>query len=69
MKTRKKRSDEYTEKVQVTDVFDKGPTKEEIAAEKVKIEKGIETEDFVEILNTNVLKNKQILIQKKNVFF
>ncbi len=38
MKTRKKRSGEYTEKVQVTDVFDKGPSKEEIAAEKAKIE-------------------------------
>lgn len=39
MKTRKKRSDEYTQKVQVTDVFDKGPSKEEIAAQKAKIEK------------------------------
>jgi hypothetical protein len=39
MKTRKKRSDEYTQKVQVTDVFDKGPSKEEIAAQKAEIEK------------------------------
>ncbi len=39
MKTRKKRSDEYREKVQVKDVFDKGPTKEEIAAQKAEQEK------------------------------
>lgn len=39
MKTRKKRFDEYTQKVQITDVFDKGPSKEEIAAEKAEIEK------------------------------
>jgi len=39
MKTRKKRSDEYTQKVQVTDVFDKGPSKQEIAAQKAEMEK------------------------------
>ncbi|MBA3009812.1 MAG: DNA topoisomerase I [Proteobacteria bacterium] len=39
MKSRKKRSDEYTEKIQVTDVFDKGPSKEEIAAQKAEMEK------------------------------
>lgn len=39
MKTRKKRSDEYTQKIQVTDVFDKGPSIEEIAAQKAEIEK------------------------------
>ncbi len=39
MKTRRKRSGEYTEKLQVTDVFDKGPSKEEIAAQKVAMEK------------------------------
>ena len=42
MKTRKKRSGEYTQKVQVTDVFDKGPSKEEIAAQKAEIEKAEE---------------------------
>jgi ssDNA-binding Zn-finger/Zn-ribbon topoisomerase 1 len=42
MKTRKKRSDEYTQKVQVTDVFDKGPSKEEMAAQKAAIEKAEE---------------------------
>ncbi|MCP3944739.1 MAG: DNA topoisomerase I [Desulfobacteraceae bacterium] len=39
MKTRKKRSGEYKEKLQVKDVFDKGPSKEEIAAQKAEIEK------------------------------
>jgi len=39
MKTRKKRSDEYREKVQIKDVFDKGPSKEEIAAQKAEQEK------------------------------
>ncbi len=39
MKTRKKRSGEYTEKVQVKDVFDKGPSKEEIAVRKAELAK------------------------------
>ncbi len=38
MKSRRKRSGEYQEKVRVQDVFDKGPSKEEIEAEKQKIE-------------------------------
>ena len=42
MKTRKKRSDEYTQKVQVKDVFDKGPSKEEIAAQEAQIKKAEE---------------------------
>jgi hypothetical protein len=42
MKTRRKRSGEYMEKVQVTDVFDKGPSKEEIAAQKAAMEKAEE---------------------------
>jgi len=42
MKTRRKRSGEYTEKVQVMDVFDKGPSKEEIAAQKAAMEKAEE---------------------------
>jgi cobalt-zinc-cadmium efflux system membrane fusion protein len=41
----------------------KNKTVSEFHLEKIKIEKGIETEDFVEILNTNVLKDKQILIK------
>jgi len=42
MKTRRKRSGEYTEKLQVTDVFDKGPSKEEIAAQKAAMERAEE---------------------------
>lgn len=43
MKTRRKRSGEYQEKVRVKDVFDKGPSKEEIEAEKQRIEQEEET--------------------------
>jgi len=39
MKTRKKRSGEYAQKVKIKDVFDKGPSKEEIATQKVEMEK------------------------------
>lgn len=38
IKTRKKRPGEYQERVKVQDVFDKGPTKEEIEAEKQRIQ-------------------------------
>ena len=41
----------------------KNKTAFEFHLEKIKIEKGIETEDFVEILNTDVLIDKQILIR------
>jgi hypothetical protein len=41
MKTRK-RSDEYSEKLQIKDVFDKGPSKEELAAQKAEREKSEE---------------------------
>ena len=39
VKTRRKKSDGYQQKVQVTDVFDKGPTPEEIAARKEEVRK------------------------------
>ncbi len=42
IKTRKKRSGEYQEKVKIQDVFDKGPTKEEIEAEKREIQQAEE---------------------------
>ena len=41
----------------------KNESDNEFHLEKVKIEKGIETENFVEILNSDVLKDKQILIK------
>jgi chemotaxis protein histidine kinase CheA len=41
MKTRK-RSDEYTQKIQVKDLFDKGPSEQEIAAQKAAREKAEE---------------------------
>ncbi len=43
MKTRKKSSHEYSAKLQVKDVFDKGPSKEDIAAQKIEIKKAEET--------------------------
>jgi len=42
MKTRKKRSGEYAQKVKIKDVFDKGPSREEIAARKIEEEKAEE---------------------------
>ncbi|MEE4364809.1 MAG: DNA topoisomerase I [Desulfotignum sp.] len=39
VKTRRKTSDAYQQKIQVTDVFDKGPTPEEIAARKEEVRK------------------------------
>jgi len=42
VKTRRKKSDEYQQKIQVTDVFDKGPTAEEIAARKEEVRKAEE---------------------------
>jgi cobalt-zinc-cadmium efflux system membrane fusion protein len=41
----------------------KNETEKEFQLEKVKIDKGRETETFVEILNTEVLKDKKILIK------
>jgi len=43
MKTRKKRSHEDSAKLQVKDIFDKGPSKEDIAAQKIEIKKAEET--------------------------
>ncbi len=42
IKNRKKRTREYQERVKVQDLFDKGPTKEELAAEKQEIEQAEE---------------------------
>lgn len=39
MKSRKKRSDDYTTKVRITDVFQKGPSQEELEARKIQLEK------------------------------
>lgn len=39
VKTRRKKSDEYQQKIQVTDVFDKGPSPEEIEARKEEARK------------------------------
>ncbi len=39
VKTRRKKSDEYQQKIQVTDVFDKGPTPEEIEARREEVRK------------------------------
>ena len=39
VKSRRKKSDAYQQKVQVTDLFDKGPTPEEIAARKEEVRK------------------------------
>ena len=41
----------------------KNETETKFHLEKIKIEKGIEAESFVEVLNTDVLKDKQILIK------
>jgi hypothetical protein len=43
MKARKKRSNEYSAKIQVKDVFDKGPSKEDIDARKIEIKEAEET--------------------------
>ena len=43
IKTRKKRTGEYQEKVKIQNVFDKGPTKEELEAEKREIQQAEET--------------------------
>jgi len=43
MKTRTKRTDAYQEKVKIQNVFDKGPTKEELEAEKREIQQAEET--------------------------
>ena len=42
IKTRKKRTDDYQERVKIQDVFDKGPTKEELEAERREIEQAEE---------------------------
>ncbi|MCG8616523.1 MAG: topoisomerase DNA-binding C4 zinc finger domain-containing protein [Desulfobacterales bacterium] len=42
IKTRKKRTGEYKERVKVQDLFDKGPTKEELEAEKREIQQAEE---------------------------
>lgn len=44
MKTRKKNTQEYREKVKIQDVFDKGPTKEELEAEKEEIRQAEEAD-------------------------
>jgi cobalt-zinc-cadmium efflux system membrane fusion protein len=41
----------------------KNETETEFQLEKVKIDKGRETETFIEVLNTEVLKDKKILIK------
>ncbi|MCA1795707.1 MAG: DNA topoisomerase I, partial [Desulfobacteraceae bacterium] len=43
VKTRRKKSDEYMQKVQVKDVFDKGPTPEEIQERKAEVQKAQES--------------------------
>ncbi len=43
VKTRRKKSDEYIQKVQVKDVFDKGPTPEEIEERKAQVEEARES--------------------------
>lgn len=61
MKTRRKRSGEYTEKLQVKDVFDKGPSKEEIAAQKAALERAEEiTKKEAELSRQLAEKDEQI---------